>query len=184
MLTHASQLHTSQLPRFFPSSVAVELFEAGRALRLLRRAKPSHPLCRPQAIKGTGRGLVWSGDEVEKYVSSPSLYYSSDTTSRAAMDPAYSRGLERFADKSRNGDSLPVPPDRPHSMIRLRLHHHHHLNPSFLAPRSTPRSSPLSSVSLTNLPRRPQARSPRGRARGSTASYSTSSLPGSQQRTT
>ncbi|ORY75934.1 Spc98 family-domain-containing protein [Leucosporidium creatinivorum] len=63
-------LHTSQLPRFFPRTVAVELFEAGRALRLLRRAKPSHPLCPPQIIEGAGRGLLWSEGEAQSYGSS------------------------------------------------------------------------------------------------------------------
>ncbi|KDE09569.1 hypothetical protein MVLG_00464 [Microbotryum lychnidis-dioicae p1A1 Lamole] len=58
------RLHLSRIPTFFPRNVAIELFEAGRALRLLRRAKPDHPLSRPQRIQNAGRGIRWDvGDD-------------------------------------------------------------------------------------------------------------------------
>ncbi|SCZ89330.1 BZ3500_MvSof-1268-A1-R1_Chr1-1g01112 [Microbotryum saponariae] len=63
------RLHLSRIPTFFPRNVAIELFEAGRALRLLRRAKPDHPLSRPQRIQNAGRGIRWDVGDDERYVS-------------------------------------------------------------------------------------------------------------------
>ncbi|SCV71449.1 BQ2448_3037 [Microbotryum intermedium] len=61
------QLHLSRIPTFFPRNVAIELFEAGRALRLLRRAKPDHPLSRSQRIQDSGRGVRWDVGDDERF---------------------------------------------------------------------------------------------------------------------
>jgi hypothetical protein len=39
--------------------------DAGRSLRLLRRAKPGHPLCPPQTVGGAGTGLLWREREAD-----------------------------------------------------------------------------------------------------------------------
>lgn len=62
----AEQLQTSRLPSFFPKAIAMELFEAGRSLRLLRKAKADHPLCRWRVIEGTGKGLLWKEGDVDR----------------------------------------------------------------------------------------------------------------------
>lgn len=60
------QLHTSRLPSFFPKEIAMELFEAGRSLRLLRKTKVDHPLCQWRSVDGTGRGLLWKEGDVDR----------------------------------------------------------------------------------------------------------------------
>ncbi|KAK4057035.1 hypothetical protein OIO90_001935 [Microbotryomycetes sp. JL221] len=60
-------LHTSKLPNFIPRAAALELFEAGRALRLLRKAAPHHPLCRASNLTGLESGLLWTEVEMVRH---------------------------------------------------------------------------------------------------------------------
>lgn len=46
MSRRSEQFDPSLCPSFLPPTMARELFEAGRSLRLLGHAKPDHPLCR------------------------------------------------------------------------------------------------------------------------------------------
>ncbi|KAM0790669.1 hypothetical protein ACM66B_004528 [Microbotryomycetes sp. NB124-2] len=59
-------LHASQLPNFIPRAAASELFEAGRALRLLRRAASDHPLCQAGHVEGLDAGLAWTEFELRR----------------------------------------------------------------------------------------------------------------------
>ncbi|KAK4052406.1 hypothetical protein OIV83_002208 [Microbotryomycetes sp. JL201] len=59
-------LHTSQLPNFIPRAAALELFEAGRALRILRRAAPDHPLCRADNVNDLVAGLAWTEADLRR----------------------------------------------------------------------------------------------------------------------
>ncbi|KAL8283618.1 hypothetical protein RQP46_005413 [Phenoliferia psychrophenolica] len=76
-------LRTAALPTFFPRRIALELFEAGRSFRLLRRSKPGHPVCHQVPHAGGGRGLLWSEGEASDYLDAM-LLHAAHTRQRIA----------------------------------------------------------------------------------------------------